>query len=103
MIDEIIKLREDGLSFRKIASELNTTVGRVQYRWNKWVNNQEGNEEKKNVSKLEDTSSTSKKISDEIVPLKGELQLKLISPSRIMLIWEVTETPVSFFRLYYNK
>ena len=41
MIDEIIKLREDGLSFRKIASELNTTVGRVQYRWNKWVNNQE--------------------------------------------------------------
>ena len=45
MIEEIIKLREDGLSFRKIASQLNTTVGRVQYRWNKYVNNQENNEE----------------------------------------------------------
>ena len=40
MIEEIIKLRGDGLSFRKIASQLNTTVGRVQYRWNKYVNTQ---------------------------------------------------------------
>lgn len=103
MIDEIIKLREDGLSFRKIASELNTTVGRVQYRWNKWVNNQENIEEKDNDSKIESPNTTSNENTNDIVPLKGELQAKLISPSRIMLIWEVTETPGSFIRLYFNK
>ena len=35
--------------------------------------------------------------------MKGELQAKLISPSRIILIWEVTETPGSVIRLYFNK
>jgi uncharacterized protein len=103
MIDEIIKLREDGLSFRKIASELNTTVGRVQYRWNKWVNKQENNEAEDSLSKLEDSNPTNEENTYNIVPIKGELQAKLISPSRIILIWEVTETPGSFIHLYYNK
>jgi uncharacterized protein len=103
MIDEIIKLREDGLSFRKIASELNTTVGRVQYRWNKWVNKQESSEAEENTSNLEDTNSTSKEHTLNIAPVKGELQAKLISPSRVILIWEVTETPGSVIQLYYNK
>lgn len=39
MIDEIIKLRRRGLSFRKIASELDTTVGKVQYQWTKLIQN----------------------------------------------------------------
>ncbi|WP_433743153.1 DUF4912 domain-containing protein [Falsibacillus pallidus] len=33
MIEEIKELREQGLSFRKIAKELNMTVGKVQYSW----------------------------------------------------------------------
>lgn len=37
MIDEIIKLRRRGLSFRKIASKLDTTVGKVQYQWTKLI------------------------------------------------------------------
>ncbi|UXH44400.1 DUF4912 domain-containing protein [Rossellomorea vietnamensis] len=36
MITEIIKLKEQGVSFRKIAKELNTTVGKVQYQWVKY-------------------------------------------------------------------
>ena len=51
MIKEIIKLREDGLSFRKIASQLNTTVGRVQYRWNKYVNNRGNQTEEFSIKK----------------------------------------------------
>lgn len=35
MIEEIVKLRRKGLSFRKIAVELNSTVGKVQYQWKK--------------------------------------------------------------------
>ncbi|MBN8190954.1 DUF4912 domain-containing protein [Bacillus sp. NTK074B] len=36
MITEIIKLKEQGVSFRKIAKELNTSVGKVQYQWVKY-------------------------------------------------------------------
>lgn len=36
MITEIIKLKEQGVSFRRIAKELNTTVGKVQYQWVKY-------------------------------------------------------------------
>ncbi len=36
MLDQIIALRKDGLSFRKIADELSTTVGKVQYQWVKY-------------------------------------------------------------------
>ncbi|WP_456278283.1 DUF4912 domain-containing protein [Bacillus sp. AK128] len=35
MIQDIIKLRNEGLSFREIAKELDSTVGKVHYRWNK--------------------------------------------------------------------
>jgi uncharacterized protein len=33
MLSEIIRLKEKGLSFRKIAKELGTTRGKVQYQW----------------------------------------------------------------------
>ncbi|KSU63698.1 hypothetical protein AS034_05490 [[Bacillus] enclensis] len=36
MLDEIIEMREKGISFRKIAKELGTTVGKVQYQWVKY-------------------------------------------------------------------
>ncbi|OIU70559.1 DUF4912 domain-containing protein [Rossellomorea aquimaris] len=36
MLDEIIIMREKGISFRKIAKELGTTVGKVQYQWVKY-------------------------------------------------------------------
>jgi uncharacterized protein len=36
LITEIIRLKEQGVSFRKIAKELNTTVGKVQYQWVKY-------------------------------------------------------------------
>ncbi|MFT8319276.1 MAG: DUF4912 domain-containing protein [Bacillus sp. (in: firmicutes)] len=39
MLDQIIKLRRKGLSFRKIANELESTVGKVQYQWNKYMKN----------------------------------------------------------------
>lgn len=33
MINEIIKYRRQGMSFRKIAEKLNSTVGKVHYQW----------------------------------------------------------------------
>ncbi|MBB6444925.1 DUF4912 domain-containing protein [Bacillus benzoevorans] len=40
MIEEIKKLRRKGLTFKKIAEELDTTVGKVQYQWRKYNHTQ---------------------------------------------------------------
>lgn len=104
MIDEIIKLREDGLSFRKIASELNTTVGRVQYRWNKWSNKQENKVTcNTNDEKPQHPESSINQLSSELTPLKGELQAKLISPRKIILLWQVSEIPEKIIQISFNK
>lgn len=105
MIEEIIKLREGGLSFRKIASQLNTTVGRVQYRWNKYVNSQE--------NQIEDDTVEEKKIQKEdnvfdqpaidYFPIKGELQVKLVSPRKVIVYWEASKIPEKVISLFYNK
>lgn len=58
MLDDIITKRRKGLSFRQIAKELNTSPGKVQYRWNKWKDSQQNNAE--NVGK--NTNLSKKKI-----------------------------------------
>jgi len=104
MIEEIIKLRSEGLSFRKIASELNTTVGKVQYRWNKWIeenNDQLTNEPKRQSTK--ETSSSDYSISSEFIPLKGELKAKLVTPRKIILFWDNSELPKKIIQLFFNQ
>nr|WP_263325721.1 DUF4912 domain-containing protein [Neobacillus sp. Marseille-Q6967] len=96
MIEEIIKLREDGLSFRKIASELKTTVGKVQYRWSKWVSNQENLKENSNIDQ-----SWPQEVASN--PVRGELSAKLTSPNRILLFWEPSEIPRKLVTLHFNR
>ncbi|RFU64287.1 DUF4912 domain-containing protein [Peribacillus saganii] len=51
MIDKIMDLRKEGLSFRKIAKRLDTTVGRVQYQWTKYSKEKESVQNNKRKSK----------------------------------------------------
>ncbi|MCM3725121.1 DUF4912 domain-containing protein [Neobacillus cucumis] len=104
MIEEIIKLRGDGLSFRKIASELNTTVGKVQYRWNKWI--EESNNEIKNElnrQSTKDSNSSDDSISPEFIPLKGELKARIITPRKIILFWDISELPKKVIERFFNR
>jgi uncharacterized protein len=105
MIEEIIKLREDGLSFRKIASELNTTIGRVQYRWNKWLHHQQGTSG--SLDKIDPKAKMAIPSANlpavEFVPVKGELQAKLVSPRKTLLFWEVSEIPEKIISTYFNR
>jgi len=48
LIEEITKLRGKGLTFRKIAEELDTTIGKIQYQWRKY-NSQKDKPEEENV------------------------------------------------------
>ncbi|PAE43986.1 DUF4912 domain-containing protein [Bacillus sp. 7884-1] len=104
MIEEIIKLREDGLSFRKIASHLNTTVGRVQYRWSKYINNLENNIEV--VSVEENTQMEVFELNHQTIdytPVKGELQVKLVTPRKVIVYWEASKVPAKVITSFYDR
>jgi uncharacterized protein len=104
MIEEIIKLREDGLSFRKIASHLNTTVGKVQYRWNKYTNTQENHLEA--VSVEEKTQKEDCELNHPTIdytPVKGELQVKLVTPRKVIVYWEASKIPSKVITSFYDR
>ncbi len=104
MIEEIIKLREEGLSFRKIATKLQTTVGKVQYRWNKWMEDTDHEMTNKvNRQSTQDTNSSDYSISPETIPLKGELKIKLVTPRKVILFWDVSELPKKIMERFFNR
>ncbi|MFP7297629.1 DUF4912 domain-containing protein [Neobacillus niacini] len=104
MIEEIIKLREDGLSFRKIASTLNTTVGKVQYRWNKYINTQENQLEDVTVEETTLKEVNESKIPTiDTTPVKGELKVKLVTPRKVILYWETSAIPVKVITEFFDK
>ncbi|MEI5905844.1 DUF4912 domain-containing protein [Bacillus spongiae] len=104
MLEDIIKLREKGLSFRKIAIELNTTVGKVQYRWLKY---QKSNE-KKAVNKQDNNVAISRKkrkgkvtkiptLMKKIYPKRqASMALLFSSPTRAYCYWNIDPTILSF-------
>ncbi|OIK16561.1 hypothetical protein BIV60_03555 [Bacillus sp. MUM 116] len=105
MIEEIIKLREEGLSFRKIASELDTTVGKVQYRWNKWISSNEKNsiDDADIQDNNEENKSSISGSPSAFVPVKGKLTAKLINPQKIIILWEVSELPQNVIQLFFDQ
>jgi uncharacterized protein len=103
MIEEIIKLREDGLSFRQIASHLNTTIGRVQYRWNKYIKSQENREVDFVEKKAHKEENKINHSTNDSTPIKGELQVKLVTPRKVIVYWEASSIPNKVFDLFYNK
>ncbi|WP_332691038.1 DUF4912 domain-containing protein [Halalkalibacter lacteus] len=80
LIEQILNLREQGYSFRKIAKELNTTVGKVQYRYQK--HKQQHEENKENDYHFE-----------QIVPdsyERDEVTLLSQSPKVVYAYWEIS-------------
>ncbi|WP_237563615.1 DUF4912 domain-containing protein [Halalkalibacter okhensis] len=83
LIEEILALRKKGYSFRKIAIELDTTVGKVQYRYQKHRQQQEENKE------IDEMNLT------PIVPSsyeRDEITLLPQSPSSIYSFWEISSS-----------
>lgn len=78
LIEDILALREKGYSFRKIAKELKTTVGKVQYRYQK---NQEGKAESNVPIRLIQVPSSYER--DEVTLLPQ-------SPTVIYSYWELS-------------
>jgi hypothetical protein len=101
MIEQILKLREEGLSFRKIALELSTTVGRIQYRYNKWL--QEHSDHASDISLNKEMKSSENLHINSLQVRGGALQLKVLSPRKIMVSWEVSKIPKKLIQIYFNQ
>lgn len=101
MIEQILKLREEGLSFRKIAMELSTTVGRVQYRYNKWLQNHM--DSAPDISLNKDRESSENLRFNSLQIRGGGLQIKAVSPRKIMVFWEVSKIPKKLIQIYFNQ
>ncbi|WP_176215127.1 DUF4912 domain-containing protein [Cytobacillus gottheilii] len=80
MIEEIIALKRSGLSFRKIAKELNTSVGKVQYQWVKLINHKKVQKDDRNI---EGQQHSIRHVQN------NHLTMSLISPQQVFLQWHV--------------
>ncbi|MCM3566610.1 DUF4912 domain-containing protein [Neobacillus mesonae] len=103
MINEILRLRKEGLSFRRIAEELNTTVGKVQYRYNKWRKNPEERKALRIGSlKSEIGKPSEDKKEQTLIPLKRELNVRMVTAKKIALFWDVSEIADKVLISYFN-
>ncbi|KAF0818383.1 hypothetical protein KIS4809_2782 [Bacillus sp. ZZV12-4809] len=98
MIDEIIKLRRRGLSFRKIASELDTTVGKVQYQWTKLIQNK---------GKRDSGEVTGNKLNAEVNPVRNQsidcLALTRSTDDRVIASWELSPQKEKMLSRYLDE
>ncbi|ARK29378.1 DUF4912 domain-containing protein [Halalkalibacter krulwichiae] len=81
MIEQILALREKGYSFRKIADQLNTTVGKVQYRYQKHL---QAKEEAVQEESIDFTHSVPASYE------RDEITLLPQSPTVIYTFWEIS-------------
>jgi len=98
MIDEIIKLRRRGLSFRKIASELHTTVGKVQYQWTRLIQNKaKRDSEKSAVNNLTAEENTvSKQTKDQMI-------LTRLPSDKVKVLWKLSDHKEKMVSLYLDE
>ncbi|MFI8685406.1 DUF4912 domain-containing protein [Rossellomorea sp. NPDC077527] len=115
MITEIIKLKEQGVSFRKIAKELNTTVGKVQYQWVKYQKALEKSQEpqelqavdvldqelpKKRVGRASFGRRMPKKRAKN--PRSTELSIMFSTSSRIYCHWNIPHDWIRHVKEHFN-
>jgi uncharacterized protein len=99
MINQIVQYRRQGMSFRKIAEKLNSTVGKVHYQWIK-----HGLDE----SNIE-LQSTKKEISNEIktnihpdIDSNNYLVAQLISDHKLVSNWKIASWQKDLSASYFD-
>ncbi|MCA1054834.1 DUF4912 domain-containing protein [Rossellomorea aquimaris] len=111
MLNDIIKMREQGISFRKIAKELGTTVGKVQYQWvkhQKMTDSAEGAEAVKAVVKT--TAKRTGKMKKRAalrpgrldVPEAHDFMITYSTFSRVYCYWNVSQKWIEHTRSQFN-
>ncbi len=108
LIEQIVNLRRKGLSFRKIAIELNSTVGKVQYQWKKYVKEQEvtGQVEKKKINKESQMKNPYVTenfwTSIDLLAKKNGMEAWLTSEETALVFWRIPEGKWQLISTYYD-
>ncbi|HYK74523.1 MAG TPA: DUF4912 domain-containing protein [Pseudoneobacillus sp.] len=100
MIKEIVTMRRKGMSFRKIAEKLNSTVGKVHYQWLKYSNTNLDLQQKKN-QKQEDMNVNIIEKKDHYLLSSLTIEQKLVSHWKIAT-WQ-KEMIASYFQHKVNQ
>lgn len=95
MIEEIVKLRRKGLSFRKIAKELDSTVGKVQYQWKKYSEIDTELLNHNNTIKVSGDNDIKHQVGRRFTQKlpgikKDDLVAWLLDSARLMVFWSVS-------------
>lgn len=90
MISEIVRLRSNGLSIKQIAEELETSVGKVQYRWNKYRRTQEETSGKSGSSQQMIKGITTVEHNTKNIAF-DQCVLMVQSPSTLYCYWELSK------------
>jgi uncharacterized protein len=94
MINEIITYRRQGMSFRKIAEKLNSTVGKVHYQWVKNV--------KEDQVGLSEPLQHSVDVSNEKSSADEYLVAKLVAGTKIASFWRIADWQKELVSAYFN-
>jgi uncharacterized protein len=113
VLNEIIKMREQGMSFRKIAKELETTVGKVQYQWVKYQRTMENGEAQpvaaktavkqsgKRMGRVKKKPALGSRKSNNI-PGTHDLTITYSTGTRIYCYWTISKEWVDHMKAHFN-
>ena len=110
LIEQIVTLRRKGLSFRKIAKELNSTVGKVQYQWKKYMKDQEDLPKDESVSEEREKNNLSSKTtittnfwtSIDVLTKNNGMEAWLLSEDAALVFWRIPDGKWQLISSYYN-
>lgn len=94
MINEIITYRRQGMSFRKIAEKLNSTVGKVHYQWIKNLKEDQANLSEPFQNSI---SGAKEKSSDD-----EYLVVKLVAETKIASFWRIADWQKDLVASYFS-
>jgi uncharacterized protein len=101
MINEIIQYRRQGMSFRKIAEKLNSTIGKVHYQWTKNGMDDSNIEEVqtliKEITIQSETNNQPQKESD------CYLVTQLVSNSKLVSNWKISSWQKELSASYFDS
>jgi uncharacterized protein len=105
MIEEIISYRRQGMSFRKIAEKLNSTVGKVHYQWIKNVKDEPNSSSSSNASSSPDSNkhySIKVKSKDKTYKEDQYLVSRLVEDYKIASFWKIAPWQKQLVTSYFN-
>jgi hypothetical protein len=101
MINEIIQYRRQGMSFRKIADKLNSTVGKVHYQWIK-NGMDDSNKEEVQIFQKEVTIQ-SETINQPHKESESYLVTQLVSSQKLVSNWSISSWQKELSATYFDS